>query len=165
VRAAAWAELNRWREPSLPAKIMGAKPAPGLAELIAGTRVEEVHPTAVVVRPLDGASRTIAVPQSAATPYGLIYTGTIYAGEDGGEPGTSSNLWSFRQDNITILDVRIERSVSFGSTVRLRPFLDLFNILNNDAYETINVGTGSSFQRPSAILAPRTMRIGFRFVW
>ncbi|MEZ5286579.1 MAG: hypothetical protein R2712_17585 [Vicinamibacterales bacterium] len=110
-------------------------------------------------------ARTIAVPQSAATPYGLIYTGTIYAGEDGGEPGTSSNLWSFRQDNITILDVRIERSVSFGSTVRLRPFLDLFNILNNDAYETINVGTGSSFQRPSAILAPRTMRIGFRFVW
>lgn len=64
--AAAWAELNRWREPSLPAKIMGAKPAPGLAELIAGTRVEEVHPTAVVVRPLDGASRTIAVPQLGA---------------------------------------------------------------------------------------------------
>ena len=110
-------------------------------------------------------ARTISVAQSAATPYGLTYSGTIYAGTDGGDPGTSKTLWSFRQDNITVADVRIEKPVVFSTNVRVRLFLDVFNMFNSASYETINQATGTSFGRPSAILAPFTTRIGARFVF
>jgi len=110
-------------------------------------------------------ARTISVAQSAATPFGLTYSGTIYAGADPAEPGTSNALWSFRQDNITLLDVRAEKVINFSPNVKIRAFVDLFNITNSAAYETINVATGPTFQRPSAILAPFTTRIGLRFVF
>ena len=52
-----------------------------------------------------------------------------------------------------------------GSVARLRLFLDGFNLMNKYAAETISFSTGSAFQQPTAILAPRTARIGFRFMW
>jgi hypothetical protein len=71
---------------------------------------------------------------------------------------------SNRQDNIVVLDVRTEKSLTLGPT-KLRLFLDLFNIFNKYAAETIGVATGTSYTKPTNILAPRTMRIGFRFLW
>jgi hypothetical protein len=43
--------------------------------------------------------------------------------------------------------------------------LDFFNITNSHASETISRATGLSYLKPSAILAPFTMRLGFRFMW
>jgi hypothetical protein len=82
----------------------------------------------------------------------------------------STTIWAEpygarRQDNITLLDLRTEKTVGLGSTARVRLFFDLFNIFNRYAAETIGTATGPSFLRPTAILAPRTMRVGFRFVW
>jgi len=77
---------------------------------------------------------------------------------------------AFRQDNISVLDVRAEKTFSFGVT-KLRAFFDVYNLLNSYAAETINAGTGisatgvSTFQTPTAILGPRTGRLGFRFIW
>jgi hypothetical protein len=76
---------------------------------------------------------------------------------------------AFRQDNISVLDVRAEKTFPISAT-KVRVFFDLYNILNTYAAETINVGTGatngvSNFQTPTAILGPRTGRIGFRFIW
>jgi len=98
-------------------------------------------------------ARTISVGSAAATAAGAIYSGTIDA-----EPRNSR-----RHDNITVFDVRAERSFSLGGTVRLRAMLDLFNITNSNAVETRTVATGTSFLRPTAILAPRTARVGVRF--
>jgi hypothetical protein len=36
---------------------------------------------------------------------------------------------------------------------------------NSHASETISRATGLGYQKPSAILVPRTARIGFRFLW
>lgn len=55
-----WREANRWREPSLAGKIMGAQAEPGLSSLLTGVRVVELHPTAAVLQPLDGQPRTVA---------------------------------------------------------------------------------------------------------
>jgi hypothetical protein len=44
------------------------------------------------------------------------------------------------------------------------PF-DLFNITNSNAAETRTVSTGTSFLRPTAVLAPRTARLGARLSW
>ena len=101
-------------------------------------------------------AREISVPGSAATPFGLILpASTIYA--DSPEDN--------RQDNIWVFDVRAEKTVQMGSRLRTRLFLDFFNIANSSASETITETTGANYQRPAAILGPRTMRLGFRFLW
>jgi hypothetical protein len=70
-----------------------------------------------------------------------------------------------RQDNITVLDVRVEKSVPLHGSMKVRLFLDAFNITNAYAAETIGTATGTSFLRPTALLAPRVARVGFRFLW
>jgi hypothetical protein len=70
-----------------------------------------------------------------------------------------------REDNIWVFDVRAEKTVSFTDRIRTRLFFDLFNITNSHASETISRATGTGYQKPSAILAPITARVGFRFLW
>jgi len=97
-------------------------------------------------------ARTISVGSASATAAGAIYSGTINA----------EALNSRRHDNITVVDVRAERSFSLGGTVRLRALFDLFNITDSNAVETRTVATGTAFLRPTAVLAPRTARVGVR---
>ena len=70
-----------------------------------------------------------------------------------------------REDNVWVFDTRAEKALKFGGSYQLRLFLDVFNIANSHASETIGRATGLSYLKPTAILAPRTARIGFRFVW
>jgi hypothetical protein len=70
-----------------------------------------------------------------------------------------------REDNIWVFDVRAEKSFSFTQRIRLRAYFDLFNITNSHASETISRATGLSYQKPAAILAPITGRVGFRFLF
>jgi len=95
------------------------------------------------------------------------------ASRQGTTTGTTvfvSSYDAFRQDNISVLDIRAEKTFPIMAT-KVRVFFDLYNILNTYAAETINQGTGLSatgvatFQTPTAILGPRTGRIGFRFIW
>jgi hypothetical protein len=97
-------------------------------------------------------ARTISVGAGVATAAGGIFNGTINA-----EPRNAR-----RHDNITVFDVRVDKSVSLGRGVRVRGFFDLFNITNSNAAETRTIVTGTSFLRPTAILAPRTARLGAR---
>jgi hypothetical protein len=98
-------------------------------------------------------ARTVAI--ATPTGSGLVATGTGYA-----EPANSN-----REDNIWVFDVRTEKTLSLGSRVRIRAYLDLFNITNSHASETISRATGLSYLKPSAILAPMTARVGFRFIF
>lgn len=103
-------------------------------------------------------ARTISVPASAAAAFGLTYASPasgIYA-----EPASAN-----REDNIWVFDIRAEKTLNITGNVKLRGFLDLFNLSNSSAAETITRATGTNYLRPSAILAPRTARVGFRFLW
>ena len=57
------------------------------------------------------------------------------------------------------------RRAQYRSRHQLRLFFDAFNLINAYAGETITVQTGALYLQPTAILAPRTGRIGARFVW
>jgi hypothetical protein len=96
---------------------------------------------------------------TVAAPAGILFAGNnnnrIYA-----EPANAN-----REDNIWVFDVRAEKTVSLTNRLRTRLFLDLFNITNSHASETISRATGTGYQRPSAILAPFTARLGFRLLW
>lgn len=78
---------------------------------------------------------------------------------------TADAYKEFRQDNISVIDLRIEKTVSLGRGAKVRLFGDIYNIANFYAAETITQSTGSAFQIPTAILGPRTGRLGFRFIW
>jgi hypothetical protein len=90
-----------------------------------------------------------------AVPAGLIASGTHYV----------EAMDANREDNIWVFDVRAEKNVPFGDRTRARLFFDLFNITNSHASETISRATGLGYQKPSAILAPITARLGVRFMW
>jgi hypothetical protein len=97
-------------------------------------------------------ARTISVGAGAATAAGGIFSGTIDA----------ELRDARRHDNITVFDVKVERAFPLGRGVRVRAFLDLFNLTNSNAVETRTVTTGTSFLRPTAVLPPRAARIGAR---
>ena len=100
--------------------------------------------------------RTISVP---APPAGSgLFTST--AGAVLVEP-----LNTRRMENINVLDVRAEKTVNLPGRLRVRAFADFFNLTNSNAPETISIQTGTAFERPTAILAPRTMRLGARLEW
>jgi hypothetical protein len=100
-------------------------------------------------------ARTISVGAGTATAAGGIFSGTIDA-----EPRDAR-----RHDNITVFDMKVERAFALGRGMRLRAFLDLFNLTNSNAVETRTVSTGTSFLRPTAVLPPRAARIGARLVF
>jgi hypothetical protein len=100
-------------------------------------------------------ARTISVGSGSASAVGAIFSGTIQA-----EPFDAR-----RHDNITVFDVRVDKGFNLGGNLRLRGFFDLFNITNSNAVETRTVTTGTSFLRPTAILTPRTARLGVRFTF
>jgi hypothetical protein len=104
------------------------------------------------------APATCACTFSAARGGSLSNT-TVYA--DVAKGGTLPDT----QDNLTVLDIRVEKTVNLGGVAKLRLFLDGFNIANSYAGDTINQGTGATYLQPTAIIAPRTGRIGFRLIW
>jgi hypothetical protein len=99
----------------------------------------------------DNYARTLSI----RAPRGLIASGTAYA----------DSYDSHREDNISVFDIRTEKTVSFTSRTRVRLFLDLFNITNSHASESVSAATGLGYERPANILAPLTARLGFRFMW
>ena len=70
-----------------------------------------------------------------------------------------------REDNIWVVDTRVEKTFKFVHNLQFRGFVDLFNITNSHASETIGRATGISYLKPTLILAPRTLRFGFRMMW
>jgi hypothetical protein len=104
-------------------------------------------------------ARTVTV--SAPAALGLIPTsGTGDRAINFVEPMNAN-----REDNIWVVDLRTEKVVNFTDRIRTRLYLDLFNIGNSHASETISRATGLSYLKPSAILAPFTARVGFRFIF
>ena len=70
-----------------------------------------------------------------------------------------------REDNILVFDVRVEKQLALGPRLKVRGYLDFFNLTNSHASETIGRATGTSYQKPTLILAPRTARLGFRVLF
>ena len=97
-------------------------------------------------------ARQISVGAGVATAAGAIFSGTINV----------EDYQARRHDNITVIDLRADRGFNLGRSVRLRGFVDLFNLTNSNAAETRTITTGAAFLRPTAILPPRTARVGVR---
>ncbi len=72
---------------------------------------------------------------------------------------------SQRQDTISILDLRAEKTIRIGGARRVGIFGDIYNIANSDAAQNIGWNSGVSYLRPVSIIGPRIVRFGLKFDW
>jgi hypothetical protein len=114
-----------------------------------------------VLRHQSGANYARTLTISAASALGITATSSSTAGTAAYAEPMDAN----REDNIWVFDIRAERNLNITSRMRLRLYFDAFNLANSHASETISRATGLSYLKPSAILAPRTARVGFRFIF
>jgi hypothetical protein len=114
-----------------------------------------------VLRHQSGANFARTVTITAPAGSGLTATSATTAGTLAYLEPMNAN----REDNIWVFDVRAEKTIDLVGRLRTRLFLDVFNITNSHASETISRATGLGYLKPSAILAPRVARLGFRLLW
>jgi hypothetical protein len=69
---------------------------------------------------------------------------------------------SFRQDPSNVLDFRLSKAVKFGRH-RFEGILDLFNVMNANTILQTGLVTGSTFNVPTQVLAPRLARLGVKY--
>jgi len=70
-----------------------------------------------------------------------------------------------RMDNVTVLDLRLEKGIHLRADRRIAAFVDAFNLLNANPVETAIWTSGASFLRPLNIVAPRIIRVGTKLEW
>ena len=98
----------------------------------------------------------------AGQPYGRIFQ---YRFNYGTQRVLAEPLGTRRQDNITLLDLRVEKLIRLPRSLALSGFVDVFNMTNANAEQNITWSSGSSFLRPSNIVPPRILRFGTKFEW
>ena len=72
---------------------------------------------------------------------------------------------SRRMDNVTLLDVRIERVIWRLRARQASLFADVFNLLNANPEQNVNWASGPAFLQPITVVAPRIARIGVRLAF
>ena len=68
-----------------------------------------------------------------------------------------------RSDNVTLIDLRAEKSFDFGDHQRLSAMVDIYNLLNSNAETNFVLRTGPAFRDLIAALDPITLKIGVRW--
>jgi len=76
----------------------------------------------------------------------------------------SEPLDANRTDTIAIADLRTEKALRIGPA-RVMGFVDLYNLFNSNAVQALTTSSGAAWLRPTAITAPRILRIGGRLEW
>jgi hypothetical protein len=94
-------------------------------------------------------------------PFGRTFTTTLSYGNVRilAEP-----IGTRRMDNITIVDLRVEKDVQLSGGRRIAGFLDLFNVLNANPEQNASWSSGT-FLRPLSIVPPRIAQLGIKLDW
>jgi hypothetical protein len=65
-------------------------------------------------------------------------------------------------ENVTLIDVRIEKAFTFGR-YKMTGLFDVYNLFNSNAETNFTLTTGRSFNNIIAALDPRAVKLGIRF--
>jgi hypothetical protein len=65
-----------------------------------------------------------------------------------------------RLPSTTLVDLRISRAFAFGAR-RISPQFDIYNLTNAYTVQGLTNGVGTTYLRPTSIVAPRIMKVGF----
>ena len=84
-------------------------------------------------------------------------------------PGTGTNQPIFltdlsenRSENVTIVDLRLDKAFDVGASGRVSLMLDLYNLFNSNAVTNFSLRTGDN-ERVIAALDPLAMKLGVRY--
>ena len=84
-------------------------------------------------------------------------------------PGTGTNqpvflsdLSANRSENVTLVDLRMDKAFAVGARGRLTLMLDLYNLFNSNAVTNFSLRTGDN-ERVIAALDPRALKLGVRY--
>jgi hypothetical protein len=111
---------------------------------------------------LPGGVRALPIIRSqSGMPFGRTFVRTLNYGNATikAEPVAAN-----RTSDILLADLRTEKAFSVGRT-RVVGFVDVYNIFNTNAEQTLTASSGAAWLRPTAITGPRTVRIGTRLDW
>jgi carboxypeptidase family protein len=109
---------------------------------------------------------TPALRLQAGQPYGRTISAAAANGINyGSQRILTEPISSRRQDNIILVDTRVEKVVSIGSGRSVSVFVDGFNLTNANPASNITWGSGSTFLLPVTIVSPRLARIGAKLEW
>ena len=113
-----------------------------------------------------GVVLTPALRVQSGQPFGRTFlAGTANGINYGSQRILAEKIDSRRQDNIVVLDTRVEKVVRLARGMSVSGFFDLYNITNSDAASNITWNSGSSFLLPSTIIGPRIARFGLKYDW
>jgi hypothetical protein len=82
---------------------------------------------------------------------------------DGAQTIRMEPVTSNRAPNVAIMDVRFDKSFSFGKIGKLTAQMDVFNLANAGTVTTFRSLSGPTFKEVTAILDPRIIRFGVRY--
>ena len=108
---------------------------------------------------------TPALRVQSGQPFGRTFLAGTANGVNYSQRILTEPIDSRRQDNIVVLDNRVEKVFKLAGGTSLSGFLDLYNITNSNAASNMGWGSGSSFQLPSTIIGPRIARFGLKYDW
>ena len=68
-----------------------------------------------------------------------------------------------RMDDTNLLDVRVQKTISFAESRKLVLRVNVFNALNTNAVTGLTMRAGPAFERPSGIIPPRIVELSTSF--
>jgi hypothetical protein len=105
---------------------------------------------------------TPALRLQAGQPYGRTIQTTL---NYGAQRVLTEPISSRQQDNIILLDTRVEKVIKVGGGRSISLFADGYNLTNANPASNINWASGSTFLLPVTIVSPRLARFGAKFDW
>ena len=81
----------------------------------------------------------------------------------GTQPIFLENIENNRSDNVTIVDLRLDKTFVIGRRHRVTGMFDVYNLLNGNPVTNFSLRTGSSFGRVIAALEARTVMLKIRW--
>ncbi|MCA1560931.1 MAG: hypothetical protein LC753_18015 [Acidobacteria bacterium] len=70
-----------------------------------------------------------------------------------------------RQEQVTVLDFRVEKQLKLAQRAKLGLFFDLFNAMNSNTAVNINWRSGASYEKATTVMGPRIAKFGVKFDW
>jgi hypothetical protein len=78
-----------------------------------------------------------------------------------------ANTGDRRVADTNLIDMRVQKELTFGSPMRFDIFLDAMNVTNDASHEGVGstLGTSSGFGVPTRYIPPRRVQLGFKVRW
>jgi hypothetical protein len=105
---------------------------------------------------------TPALRLQAGQPYGRTIQVTL---NYGAQRILTEPITARQQDNIVLLDTRVEKVIKVGGGRSISLFVDGYNLTNANPSSNINWASGATFLQPVTIVSPRLARFGAKFDW